>query len=120
MTPRPETRCPNPSLTPSDHRVLPPIEVWVTPPPKQRYWFHALLLVATIFTTLVVGARMEFNFLQGLSPFIRRMTALSDFSRSTWCGASGALVSRHPFFPTLMLILLAHEMGHYLYCLRYG
>ena len=40
----------------------------MTPPPKQRYWLHVLLLVATISTTLVVGSHMEYNFLQGQSP----------------------------------------------------
>ena len=36
-------------------------------------------------------------------------------------GASGTLqtVARHSFSATLLLILLAHEMGHYLYCCRY-
>src|ERR1700752_1126179 len=38
-------------------------------PPRPRYWLHALLLVATCLTTLVVGARMEFNFLHDLPPF---------------------------------------------------
>ena len=44
---------------------LRPIEVFLVPErPRRRYWLHALLLLATIFTTLVVGARLEFNFLQ--------------------------------------------------------
>jgi hypothetical protein len=38
-------------------------------PPQERYWLHALLLVATCFTTLVVGARMEFNFLNNFPQF---------------------------------------------------
>ena len=30
--------------------------------PSRRYWLHGILLLATCFTTLVVGARLEFNF----------------------------------------------------------
>jgi len=30
--------------------------------PRQRYWLHMLLLAATCFTTLVMGARMQYNF----------------------------------------------------------
>ncbi len=41
-----------------------PAEVYVVRPPNPRYWLHILLFVATIFTTLVVGAKMEFDFLQ--------------------------------------------------------
>ena len=40
-----------------------PAEVYVVQPPNPRYWLHILLFVATIFTTLVVGAKMEFDFL---------------------------------------------------------
>ena len=37
-------------------------------PPRPRLWLHLLLLAATCFTTLVVGARMEFDFLHNLPP----------------------------------------------------
>jgi hypothetical protein len=37
-----------------------PVPEWRAP--RQRYWLHALLLLATCFTTLVVGARMQYNF----------------------------------------------------------
>ena len=46
-----------------------PHEVWVVERPRQRYWLHALLLVLTVFTTLVVGARMQDNFDDGRSVF---------------------------------------------------
>ncbi len=69
IIPRPESMSePSPSLPTSTTEYYPPVQVWVTPPPKQRYWLHVLLLVATIFTTLVVGSHMEYNFLQGQSP----------------------------------------------------
>ena len=96
-----------------------PIEVFVVQPPKRRYWLHALLLLATIFTTLVMGARMEFNFLSNQSPFYVGDNSLPVFPL-IWALHSSHLWLGIPFSLTLMLILLAHEMGHYLYCLRYG
>ena len=55
------------------------MEVFVVRPPRQRYWMHILLLLATIFTTLVVGARMEFNFLHQLPVFYTGDDSLSIF-----------------------------------------
>src|SRR5882724_910453 len=47
-----------------------PAEVYVVPALKPRYWLHLLLFLATIFTTLVVGAKMEFDFLHNAPPFV--------------------------------------------------
>ncbi len=87
--------------------------------PRERYWLHALLLLATCFTTLVVGARMEFNFLNNLPPF-----AVGDewlpFFPLAWVWAQPArLLLGIPFSATLLFVLLAHEMGHYLFCRYY-
>jgi membrane-associated protease RseP (regulator of RpoE activity) len=81
--------------------------------PKPRYWLHLLLLLVTFFTTLVVGSRLEWNFLHGLPPFSM------EFFPVQWALQGGHLLLGIPFSLTLMLILLAHEMGHYLYCVRY-
>lgn len=108
---------PTPSV-PAATQFSRPIEVFVVAPSRQRYWIHVLLLVATIFTTLVVGARMEFNFLHHLPVFYTGDDSLSIFPLS-WSLRSGHLLLGIPFSLTLMLILLAHEMGHYLYCRRY-
>ncbi len=97
-----------------------PVPVFVVQPYKPRYWLHALLLVATIFTTLVVGARMEFNFLHNLPAFSVSDDALSFFPIQWILEQPLRLLLGIPFAATLMLILLAHEMGHYLYCRRYG
>lgn len=96
-----------------------PIKVFVVHPPKERYWVHILLFVATVFATLVVGARMEFNFLHRLPVFYTGDNSLGIFPLA-WALRSSHLLLGIPFSFTLMLVLFAHEMGHYVYCRRYG
>jgi membrane-associated protease RseP (regulator of RpoE activity) len=96
-----------------------PLEVLVVPPLKQRYWLHVFLFLATIFTTLVVGARMEYNFRQNLPTLYVGDDSLNIFP-VIWALHPANLALGIPFSFTLMLILLAHEMGHYLYCRHYG
>jgi membrane-associated protease RseP (regulator of RpoE activity) len=95
-----------------------PVVQWVPRPPRQVYWLHALLLLVTCFTTLVVGARMETNFWLDKPAF-----SLDDnwslFPLRWILDHPSRLLRGIPFAATLMLILLAHEMGHYLYCRRY-
>jgi membrane-associated protease RseP (regulator of RpoE activity) len=88
--------------------------------PSERYWLHALLLLATVFTTLVVGARLEFNFLHNLPPFIAGDEYLPFFPLKWALQVPSRLLLGIPFSTTLLTILLAHEMGHYLYCRYYG
>ena len=96
-----------------------PIPVPEPRAPRQRYWLHALLLVATCFTTLVVGARMQHNFALGRPAFL--LDESDSLLGMPWALRDPArLLLGIPFAGTLMLILLAHEMGHYLYCRRYG
>jgi membrane-associated protease RseP (regulator of RpoE activity) len=76
-----------------------------------------LLLALTLLTTTVMGARMQYNFDRGL-PFFdvdRDLDVILDFWRQP-----AALASGLPFSVTLLTILLAHEMGHYLACVYYG
>src|SRR5438445_3598082 len=79
-----------------------------------------MLFLATIFTTLVVGARMEFNFLHNLAVFSLNDDALPLFPVRWALAEPSRLLLGVPFASTLMLILLAHEMGHYLCCRYYG
>ena len=109
---------PTPPLT-STAEYYRPVQVWVVQPPKQRYWLHALLLVLTVFTTLVVGARMQYNFLHNQPVFSLNDDALPFFPLRWAFSQPSRLLLGIPFAGTLMLILLAHEMGHYLYCKRY-
>ncbi len=97
-----------------------PVEVFVVRPPKQRYWLHVVLLLATIFTTLVVGARMEFNFQHGLAAFVLSDDGVPFFPVRWILADPSRLLLGIPFASTLMLILMAHEMGHYLCCRYYG
>jgi membrane-associated protease RseP (regulator of RpoE activity) len=81
---------------------------------KPRYWLHGLLLLLTIFTTLIVGSRLQWEFLNGLPPFFD-----NDIFPLRWALQGRNLLLGIPFSLTLMLILLSHEMGHYLYCVKY-
>lgn len=97
-----------------------PLEVTRWQPRGERYWLHALLLLATCFTTLVVGARMEFNFLHNI-PLFAFGDEMLPFFRIGWILQQPSnLLLGIPFSATLLTILLAHEMGHYLFCRYYG
>lgn len=105
----PEVLVPREIYSPGDQHVV------YVERPHQRYWLHILLLLATCFTTLVVGARLEWNFQRGLPPFL-----LDDsIFPVLWALKGRNLLLGLPFSLTLMGILLAHELGHYLYCVRY-
>jgi membrane-associated protease RseP (regulator of RpoE activity) len=97
------------------YRLPEPELVW----PRERYWLHVLLLLATVFTTLVVGARLEFNFLHNLPPFVAGSEYLPFFPLRWALQVPSRLLLGIPFSATLLSILLAHEMGHYLLCRYY-
>ncbi len=109
-----------PPVSSSTTEYYRPVEVFVVQPPKQRYWLHIVLLLATIFTTLVVGARMEFNFEQNQPAFSLNDDEVPFFPLRWMLAEPSRILLGVPFASTLMLILLAHEMGHYLCCRYYG
>ncbi len=111
---------PNPSIPTSTLEYFHPLPVPTAPPPQPRYWLHGLLLLATCFTTMVVGARMEFNFLHNVAPFSMGDELLPFFSLGWIWHQPSRLMLGIPFSATLLLILLSHEMGHYLFCRYYG
>jgi membrane-associated protease RseP (regulator of RpoE activity) len=79
-------------------------------------WLHILLFLLTVFTTLVIGARLTHNFYANQPAY-----ALDeDFFPWKWAlSEPSRLIGGIPFSFTLMSILFAHEMGHYLACPRY-
>ncbi|MDP9162429.1 MAG: site-2 protease family protein [Acidobacteriota bacterium] len=97
-----------------------PTSVFIPHRRKRRYWLHVLLFVLTIFTTCVVGAGLQFNFQQNLPAFTTDDSFLPFFHLRWILAEPSRLLLGVPFSATLMLILLAHEMGHYLCCEYYG
>ena len=93
--------------------------VWVTPAPSPRWWLYVLFLILTLFSTTVVGARMEVNFLRQLPVFSLNDDTLSLFPIGWIAQHPANLLMGLPFSLTLMFILFAHEMGHYLYARHY-
>jgi membrane-associated protease RseP (regulator of RpoE activity) len=83
---------------------------WVRARPQHRYWLHALLLLATLLTTTIVGAEMAHSF-AAKRPFDFE-TDLMGYVRM-WHDPS-FLIDGLPFSLTLLTILMAHEMGHFI------
>lgn len=110
---------PDDSLPPQEFQIFDPerqeIRVVVIKPPKRRYWLHIALFLATVLSTLAIGARLQYDFNRNVWPFsddenfLPWTWALSDWHR-LWLGM--------PFSLCLLGILTAHEMGHYVLCLR--
>src|SRR5438445_12506959 len=75
---------------------------------QPRYWLHGLLLIATCFTTLVVGAQLQLNFLHNQPAFSLNE---SLFPLVSMLRHPGQLVLGIPFAATRLLVRLAHRLG---------
>lgn len=96
-------------------------QVFVAAPPvRRRWWLHILLLMLTLATTLVVGARLQYNFLHNLPAFTTDNVALPLFPVRWIAQQPSRLFMGIPFSLTLLGILLAHEMGHFVVAERNG
>lgn len=73
---------------------------------QSRLWFHAVLFLLTLAMTTLVGADHYRAF-------------LSEFQRHEIVPAWGLLAQGLWYSGTILAILGAHEMGHYLLCRRY-
>lgn len=102
-----------PATIETDH----PHEVWIIQPQRRRLWLHIMLLLATFASTTLVGAHMQSNFAAHRSVFSVN-DDLGAFLSTVWQEPS-RMWNGLPFSLTLMFILLAHEMGHYLYARHY-
>src|SRR6266853_627504 len=109
----------SPFPTALEREPQPESGVWVIPPPRQRWWLHILLLAATFLSTLVVGARIYANFAAQQPAFSFNDDSIPLFPAEWMWQAPARLMHGLPFSLTLMFILLAHEMGHYLYARHY-
>jgi hypothetical protein len=99
---------------------LAPVNGSGAPPPwirdhRPRWWLHIGLFAVTLLTTTAMGALMARNFERNLPPFTDH--TLQAFARLA--ANPGLLAGGLGFSLTLLAILMAHELGHYLACLYY-
>ncbi len=97
---------------PENPYPLEPFETSFALPPRprkfqSRLWLHGLLFALTLISTTLVGAMHYYSF---VSQFDSRPVAVY------W----GLLLQGFWYSGTLLGILGAHEMGHYLFCRRYN
>ena len=112
---------PDDSLPQLEYQIFDPekqeIRVLVIQPPKRRYRLHITLFLITVLSTLCVGARMQYDFDHNLN-----LAMLSDqpyLLPWTWTlSHPQRLLLGIPFSLCLLGILTAHEMGHYVLCVK--
>lgn len=93
------------------------IRVVLVEPPRRRYWLHALLFLATLLSTLCIGARLQYDFDRNVWPFADDDHILPwSWGLENW----RQLYQGIPFAACLLGILTAHEFGHYILCKRRG
>ncbi|MBL8166458.1 MAG: site-2 protease family protein, partial [Anaerolineae bacterium] len=73
-------------------------------PPPRPWWPNALLFVATVFSVLTVGTSLAINELAGRD-LQAAEAVLNNFFLELWRGL--------PYAISILLILGAHELGHY-------
>jgi len=95
-------------------------QVWIIDRPRPRWWLYILFFLLTFFSTTVVGAGLQFNYLHHTPMFsLADDVEVSIFPIEWVFGRPANLLLGIPFSLTLMFILFCHEMGHYLYARHY-
>ncbi len=85
--------------------------------PRLRYWLHILLLLLTLVSTTAVGARLAENFRTD-RPAVYLAENLAAYRELL--SDPGSWLNGLSYSLTLLAILLAHEIGHFRACVRYG
>ncbi|MBS1830488.1 MAG: site-2 protease family protein [Acidobacteria bacterium] len=89
---------------------------WVPVAARRRLWLHILLFVFTTFSTTFVGTRIAENFDQNRPAFELE----SDLDGYVEIWRNPARMSAGLLFSLpLLIILLAHEFGHFFACVHY-
>jgi membrane-associated protease RseP (regulator of RpoE activity) len=90
---------------------------------RERYWLYALLFTLTLLSSTIVGTAMQYSFDRNEPFYLSRsigmfQTLLRD-PAMLW-GHPAILLAGLPFSLTLLIILMAHEFGHYLAAMYHG
>ncbi len=98
-----------------------PVRDWEQPVPQEnqkrpRWWLHIGLLCLTLLSTTVFGYALHRSFWQGSG--LNDEFVISGY-RLLFHGDARLLAGCAYSIP-LILILLAHELGHYITCKRWG
>src|SRR5271155_4382019 len=97
----------------------PPIAEAVLRKPRRRpIWTPLILFLLTVVSTLAVGAEFSISYSQNREPFSGDENPFVTMARPFQHPELLALGV--PFSFTLLGILLAHELGHYFTCRKYG
>lgn len=92
----------------------PPAEILFEEAPEQKFpWINVALFALTCLSTLIVGTGLMASFDHALGDSFGSF--FGDIFRRP-----SILLKGLPFSLSIMAILLAHEMGHYLTCRYYG
>jgi Zn-dependent protease len=113
---KPSDSSPARNFSHSSKRIVPlgPVEpdTPVAARVRDRYWLHILLFLITLLTTTGAGAAFSSSFEQN-RPLMFDDFFLDFSTPAHWLRGL-------PYSLTLVTVLLAHEMGHYLACRYYG
>jgi membrane-associated protease RseP (regulator of RpoE activity) len=93
------------------------VEMVPPPPPKRPIWTALVLFFLTVLTTLAVGAQLAITYANDQEPFANVENPFTMILGPL--NHPNLLLLGIPFSFTLLGILFAHEMGHYIACKLY-